>query len=86
MAIFDLIDADTMVARKIADLVRSDDIDAAKAEAQSPRPLHILNELMRLSNLPIEIRYKNGKQSWRAGMPEARTVWRSFPTASATSF
>jgi ABC-type antimicrobial peptide transport system ATPase subunit len=57
MAIFDLIDADTMQERKIAGLVRSNNIKGARKEAQNPSPIQVINELMRLSNLPIEIRF-----------------------------
>jgi ABC-type cobalamin/Fe3+-siderophores transport system ATPase subunit len=55
MSIFDLIDADTMQARKIADLVRAGSIEEAQQEAKNPSPIQVINELMRLSNLPIEI-------------------------------
>lgn len=62
MAIFDLIDADTMQERKIAALVRAKDIAAAQDEAQNPSPIQIINELMRLSNLPIEISVEDGQK------------------------
>ncbi len=55
MAIYDLIDADTMLARKIADLVRADDISGAVNEGRVEPPIQVINELMRLSNIPIEI-------------------------------
>lgn len=55
MAIFDLIDADTMLARKIADLVRLKDLGQAEKEAETPAPLAVINQLMRSSNIPIEI-------------------------------
>ncbi len=55
LAIFDLIDADTMQERKIAAFVRAGDDAAAKKEAQDPSPIQVINELMRLSNLPIEV-------------------------------
>lgn len=55
LAIFDLIDADAMLARKIAELVRADDIEGARREASSPSPLATINALMLHSNLPIEI-------------------------------
>lgn len=55
MAIFDLIDADTTLARKIADLVRAKDIVGAEAQAKTPAPLAIINNLMRASHIPIEI-------------------------------
>jgi ABC-type cobalamin/Fe3+-siderophores transport system ATPase subunit len=55
MAIFDLIDADTMQERKIVAFVRAGNDAAAKKEAQDPSPIQVINELMRLSNLPIEV-------------------------------
>ena len=55
MAIYDLIDADTMLARKIADLVRAGDMPGAVNEGRVEPPIQVINELMRLSNIPIEI-------------------------------
>jgi ABC-type cobalamin/Fe3+-siderophores transport system ATPase subunit len=55
VAIYDLIDFDTIIARKIAELVRISDIDGAKREAIKPSPIQEINELMRLSNINIEI-------------------------------
>lgn len=49
MAIFDLIDADTMQERKIAAFVRAGNDAAARKEAQDPSPIQVINELMRLS-------------------------------------
>lgn len=54
-AIYDLIDADTMLARNIADLVRGGKLDAAQDKARAPSPIQTVNELLRLSNLPIAI-------------------------------
>ena len=54
-AIYDLIDADTMLARTIADLVRDGDISAAQDKVKSPSPIQTVNELLQLSNIPIEI-------------------------------
>lgn len=62
IAIFDLIDADTMQAYKIADFVRSGNDTAAKREAETLSPLQLINELMRLSNLPIEISLEEGQK------------------------
>ena len=62
VAIFDLIDADTMQERKIAALVRAGDDAAAKREAQNPSPIQIINKLMQLSNLPIEISIEEGQK------------------------
>jgi len=55
LAIYDLIDADTMLERAIAALVRVNDMDGAREKAKTPAPIHVINELMRLSNIPIEI-------------------------------
>jgi len=62
MAIYDLIDADTMQERKIAAFVRAGNDAAAKKEAQDPSPIQVINELMRLSNLPIEITLEAGQK------------------------
>ncbi|WP_198371285.1 AAA family ATPase [Roseomonas rosulenta] len=55
VAIYDLIDSDTMLERAIASLVRAGDLAAAEEKAKIPSPLNVINELMRLSNIPIEI-------------------------------
>lgn len=55
LAIYDLIDSDTALARAIADLVRAGDTAGALEKAQTPAPIQVINELMRLSNIPIEI-------------------------------
>jgi ABC-type lipoprotein export system ATPase subunit len=55
MAIFDLIDADTIQERKIASFVRAGDLTSAVDLAKTPSPIHVINELMRLSNIPIVI-------------------------------
>jgi ABC-type cobalamin/Fe3+-siderophores transport system ATPase subunit len=55
LAIYDLIDSDTMLARAIADLVRAGDMTQASEKAKTPAPIQVINELMRLSNIPIEI-------------------------------
>jgi ABC-type lipoprotein export system ATPase subunit len=62
MAIFDLIDADAMQERKIAGLLRTGDVSGAQKEAQNPSPIQVINELMRLSNLPIEINLEQGQK------------------------
>ena len=55
MTIFDLINADTMQARKVRDLLQAGDEAGAKKEADTPSPIQTINEMMRLSNLPIEV-------------------------------
>ena len=62
IAIFDLIEADTMQERRIAAFVRTGDIDAAKLAAKIPSPIQVINEIMRLSNLPIEVAVEEGQK------------------------
>lgn len=62
MAIYDLIDADTTQERKIAGYVRAGNIEAAQREAKTPSPIQVINELMRLSNLPIAITVESGQK------------------------
>ncbi|GFO83319.1 MAG: hypothetical protein A49_29460 [Methyloceanibacter sp.] len=62
MAIFDLIDADTMQERSIAAAVRAGDMTRAQEEAQDPSPIETINDIMRLSNLPIEIGLDDGQK------------------------
>jgi len=51
-----------MQERKIASLVRIGNIEAAQMEAQNPSPIQVINELMRLSNLPIEMSVEEGQK------------------------
>jgi ABC-type branched-subunit amino acid transport system ATPase component len=62
IAIFDLIDAETMLNRKIADHVRRREHKAAEDAAEEPSPLHVINQLMRYSNLPIKIEVEAGQK------------------------
>lgn len=55
VTIFDLIDAVANLDRKIANLVRNGKNQEASKEAETPSPLQVTNELLRLSNIPIEI-------------------------------
>jgi ABC-type cobalamin/Fe3+-siderophores transport system ATPase subunit len=55
IAIYDLIDSDTMLVRKIAELVRAGNIIDAEKLGKEPAPLQVVNDLMRLSNIPIKI-------------------------------
>ena len=62
MAIFDLIDADAMQERRLAGLLRTGDVSGAQKEARNPSPIQVINELMRLSNLPIVINLEQGQK------------------------
>lgn len=55
IAIYDLIDAENVRARTIAGAVDCGDFDLAKSLSKKDAPIKIINELLRLSNLPIEI-------------------------------
>jgi hypothetical protein len=55
ISIYDLVDAENIRARGIADAVDVDDIDLAKKLSREDAPIKIINELLRLSNIPIVI-------------------------------
>ena len=55
-ALFDIIEAENKRARQIADAVDADKLENASAIAAKDRPpIQVINELFRLSNLPITI-------------------------------
>lgn len=62
MAIFDLIDADITLDRRIASAVRGNDLEAAKTAATGLSPIQTINELMRLSNIPVSIKIEPGQK------------------------
>lgn len=62
IAIYDLIDAENVRARTIAGAVDCGDIDLAKTLSKKDAPIKIINELLRLSNIPIEISVKKNEQ------------------------
>lgn len=53
IAIYDLIEAENVRARHIADAVDNHDIQLAQDLSQADAPIKIINELLRLSNIPI---------------------------------
>jgi AAA domain, putative AbiEii toxin, Type IV TA system len=55
ISIYDLVDAENVRARSIAGAVDADDIDLAKKLSKEDAPIKIINELLRLSNIPIVI-------------------------------
>lgn len=55
IAVYDLIDAENVRARSIAGAVDGDNIDLAKTLSKQDAPIKVINELLRLSNIPIEI-------------------------------
>lgn len=62
ITIYDLIDAENIRARNIAGAVDIGDIDLAKTLSKEDAPIKIINELLRLSNIPIEISVKANEQ------------------------
>lgn len=62
IAIYDLIDAENVRARGIAGAVDKGDGRLAQELAKKDAPIKIINELLRLSNLPIEISVQQGEQ------------------------
>ena len=71
-AIYDLIDADNMLARHISELVRGGDLDQAQRAAQKPSPIQTANALLQSANLPIEIAIRERQKivASRRGGPE----------------
>lgn len=62
IAIYDLIDAENVRARKITDAVDLNDFDLARNLSKKDAPIKIINELLRLSNIPIEISVRQNEQ------------------------
>jgi hypothetical protein len=58
IAIYDLIDAENVRARAIAGAVDDDNMELAKNLSKNDAPIKIINELLRLSYIPIEISVK----------------------------
>ncbi|MDF5720064.1 MAG: AAA family ATPase [Rhizonema sp. PD37] len=55
IAIYDLIEAENTRARSIASAVDASNIELAQTYAKKDAPIKIINELLRLSNIPINI-------------------------------
>lgn len=62
VTIFDLIDSENVEARKIADAARSDDMEAVKVLASSQSPMSKMNDILRISNLDIQINVDQGSK------------------------
>jgi ABC-type cobalamin/Fe3+-siderophores transport system ATPase subunit len=62
IAIYDLIDAENVRARSIAAAVDSEGIGAARLLSKKDAPIKIINELLRQSNIPIEISVRQNEQ------------------------
>ena len=62
MTIYDLVDAENVRAREITKAVDDDDFDLAKELRKKDAPVSIINELLRLSNIPVTIRIHDNAQ------------------------
>ena len=62
IAIYDLIDAENVRARSIAGAVDSNNLALAQNRSKRDAPIEIINELLRLSNIPIEISVRENEQ------------------------
>jgi ABC-type lipoprotein export system ATPase subunit len=55
VSIYDLVDAENVRARSITDAVDRNDINLAQTLSKKDAPIKVINELLRLSNIPIVI-------------------------------
>jgi ABC-type Mn2+/Zn2+ transport system ATPase subunit len=62
IAIYDLVDAENVRAREITSAVDSDNFDLAKELRKKDAPIKIINELLRLSNIPVTIAIQENAQ------------------------
>jgi ABC-type Mn2+/Zn2+ transport system ATPase subunit len=62
MAIYDLVDAENVRAREIAGAVDRDNFDLAKELRKKDAPIKIINELLKLSNIPVTIAVQENAQ------------------------
>lgn len=62
ISIYELIEAENVRARSIAGAVDANDIDLAKTLSKKDAPIKIINELLRLSNVPVEISVRQNEE------------------------
>jgi ABC-type cobalamin/Fe3+-siderophores transport system ATPase subunit len=62
IAIYDLIDAENIRARQIAAAVDVGNMEMAKTLSQKDAPIKIINELLKLSGIPVEISVRHNEQ------------------------
>ncbi|HKO98236.1 MAG TPA: AAA family ATPase [Pyrinomonadaceae bacterium] len=55
IALYDLVDAENVRSRSIAGAVDADDIHLAQTLSKHDAPIKVINELLQLSNIPIQI-------------------------------
>lgn len=62
IAIYDLIDAENVRARTIACAVDANDMNLAKTLSKEDAPIKVINELLRLSNIPVVISVRKNEE------------------------
>ncbi len=62
IAIYDLVDAENVRAREITSAVDGDDFDLAKELRKKDAPIKIINELLKISNIPVTIAIQENAQ------------------------
>jgi ABC-type cobalamin/Fe3+-siderophores transport system ATPase subunit len=62
LAVFDLLDAENVRARRITSAVDNEDFALAKRLSKTDAPIKIINELLKLSALPIEITVEKSEE------------------------
>ena len=62
IAIYDLIDAENVRSRSIAAAMDRDNIALARSLTKKDAPIKVINELLQLSNIPIEISIQESEQ------------------------
>lgn len=62
MAIYDLVDAENVRAREITSAIDGDNFDLAKELRKKDAPIKIINELLRLSNIPVAVTIQENAQ------------------------
>jgi ABC-type cobalamin/Fe3+-siderophores transport system ATPase subunit len=83
IAIYDLIDAQNVRARLITDAIDSNDVELARTRAKQEAPIKVINELLRLSNMPSRSRSTSLSKSSPASQAVSRSVSLNFQTESA---
>jgi energy-coupling factor transporter ATP-binding protein EcfA2 len=68
LSIYDLLDAENVRARKITSAVDDDNFELAKKPSKTDAPIKIINELLKLSALPIEISVEKSEQIFASKM------------------
>lgn len=71
LAIYDLIDAENVRARAITGAVDGGDMDLAKTLSRRDAPIKVINDLLRLSNIPVSIAVQRNEEvvASKAGSP-----------------